>query len=1004
MPEADAGEDQTFDCQTTTITIGGPDSSTGPNITYSWEGPGITATNESEQNPEVAEIGIYTLTVTNTDNDCTATSSVELFIDDQAPATDAGSDQTLTCEIQAVTLDASASATGANITYSWEGPGITADNMNDQNPSVAIQGTYTLTVTNTDNGCSDTDTVEVGQDGDFPDVEAGADQQLTCEILEVQLDGSASAQGPNITYTWAGPGIDASNENEVNPTVGQAGTYTLTVTNTDNGCSDSDTVEVGQDAGVPIAEAGPDQQLDCDTEQVTIGDATTSTGPEFTYEWTGPGITAANANELNPTVDAEGEYILTVTNTDNNCTAVSSMTLSEDIVIPEADAGADQQITCDLTQVLLDASNSSIGEEIEYLWTGPGITAANETELTPTVSEAGTYIITVFNNVNGCESSDEVIITADENIPVASAGDPQTIDCSGDPITLDGSGSTQGPDFIYEWTGPGIDASNANDQNPEVTLSGSYTLTVTNTANNCSAVSNVEIAADVNAPIADAGPTMVLVCEEGPITLDATASDSGPGITYEWSGPGLVIDGNENTLTPNVEVEGIYILTVFNANNGCSNTDEVEVTYECDCVPAADPLGPDQSYCEGTTVPALSVTDNGVDIYNWYASQGSTEIIATGATYDPGVPGTYWVQAFTPAPDNCPSPNMVPITLTELPADDASFQTDNSVYCASDGSINPINIQTSGGTFGTNGTLPINANTGVINIAGAESSSFQIWYVTNGACPDSSGVNVQVIQDPTALVQLEPAICLDDITSIAALSTAGPTATYQWTISGDYDIVSGSLNSAGPLEVSWSDAGMQNVTLTVSDGACSATSTQQIEVISLEASITGASLLLDGETSQLNVIVTGSSSNSFTYEWSPVDGLSCTDCARPIASPLEDVTYTVIVTDEYGCVTTASISIQVFSEPIVMIPNAFSPNGDGLNDDFGLLSNFVQEMEFHIYDRWGVHLFTGNGIDDRWDGTFKGEPVQLDVYVYYARVVFNNGEEAFYKGNVTVLY
>ncbi len=1004
VPTADVGAEQTFDCQTAELTIGGVDTSTGDNFTYEWQGPGITAGNANELNPTVSEPGIYTLTVTNTDNNCTAESSVELLSNDIAPNADAGQPANITCTVQQVQLDGSASDSGENITYIWEGPGITAANENEQSPTVAIQGIYTITVTNNDNGCAQSATVEVDQDGDFPLADAGADTQLTCETLEVTLDGSASESGDDISYSWEGPGITAANENELNPSVGQAGQYTITVSNNANGCSSSDVVEVGQDAGVPIADAGEPQQLNCTLEEVTLNGTSTSIGDEFTYEWTGPGITTDNANQLNPIVSMAGEYILQVTNTDNDCTATASVNISEDTEQPIADAGPSMQITCQQSSVTLDGSASSSGADISYQWTGPGITTDNEDQISPEVNAAGEYILTVFNESNNCSESASVTITADENIPIASAGLPQTLDCTGDPVMLDGSASSSGPEFTYQWTGPGINEENAEELNPLVALSGSYTLTVINTTNDCEAEATVEVSADINAPNADAGPDMTLICEEGPISLDASGSDNGPGITYEWSGPGLLQDGSQNTLAPNVELEGTYILSVFNANNGCSNTDEVLVVLECDCVPAADPEGDNQSYCEGTAVPSLSVVDNGVDTYNWYETDISAAVIATGPSYSPGQPGTYWVQAFTADPENCPSPNRIPLTITEIPADDASFTLPALVYCTSEGPIVPAIIGTPGGTFASNGSIPIDTNTGVIDIANAASESFDIWYLTNSACPDSTGVSVQIIEDPGATVFMQAEACLDDIVLIEAQTSASPEATYQWNLTGDYQLLSGQLDSPGPLEVSWSEAGLQEATLTISDASCLVSSTASIDIIQLEATINGLTAILSGETSQLEVSVTGASSTNLTYEWSPAEGLSCTDCANPIASPEEDTTYTVTVTDEVGCEATASISIEVFREPIVIIPNAFSPNGDGLNDSFFPITNFAQEVEFYVYDRWGKLLYTGSSLEDKWDGTYKGELVTLNVYVYYARVLFTNGQENFYKGNVTVVY
>ncbi len=88
----------------------------------------------------------------------------------------------------------------------------------------------------------------------------------------------------------------------------------------------------------------------------------------------------------------------------------------------------------------------------------------------------------------------------------------------------------------------------------------------------------------------------------------------------------------------------------------------------------------------------------------------------------------------------------------------------------------------------------------------------------------------------------------------------------------------------------------------------------------------------------------------------------------------------------------------------VLIPNAMSPNNDGVNDQFVVYSNRTPaQFELYIYDRWGKNLFASTDINDSWDGTYKGEDVELDVYVYYCIITFLDGETRQWQGNVTVL-
>src|SRR5262249_58299857 len=119
------------------------------------------------------------------------------------------------------------SARTGGVSFSWTGPGIVSGGKT-ATPTVNLAGTYTLTVSNTVNGCTASDVVQVNVDSGVPNVSAGADKVLNCVIASVVLDGSSTTA--NVTYSWAGPGI-VSGGTTATPTVNLAGTYTLTVSN-----------------------------------------------------------------------------------------------------------------------------------------------------------------------------------------------------------------------------------------------------------------------------------------------------------------------------------------------------------------------------------------------------------------------------------------------------------------------------------------------------------------------------------------------------------------------------------------------------------------------------------------------------------------------------------------------------------------------------------------------------------------------------------------------------
>ena len=161
--------------------------------------------------------------------------------------------------------------------------------------------------------------------------------------------------------------------------------------------------------------------------------------------------------------------------------------------------------------------------------------------------------------------------------------------------------------------------------------------------------------------------------------------------------------------------------------------------------------------------------------------------------------------------------------------------------------------------------------------------------------------------------------------------------------------------------------------------------------------------LNDGQSSQLEV--TGN--NLDTYNWEPTNSLDDPTIFNPVASPVVSTEYTTIVTDINGCIDTISILIVVLSticeEPYLFMPNAFTPNGDSENDVLFVEGNVIDEMYLAIYNRWGEKVFESKDKSIGWNGMYKDELLEPDVYGYYLRIKCVNGEEYFKKGNINLI-
>lgn len=123
--------------------------------------------------------------------------------------------------------------------------------------------------------------------------------------------------------------------------------------------------------------------------------------------------------------------------------------------------------------------------------------------------------------------------------------------------------------------------------------------------------------------------------------------------------------------------------------------------------------------------------------------------------------------------------------------------------------------------------------------------------------------------------------------------------------------------------------------------------------------------------------------HDFSYNWRPAKYLSCKNCAITNSKPEEDILYYFSYQDSKNCLLTDSVKINVIFP--LYIANTLTPNGDGKNDIFYAKSYLLKKFEMDIFDRWGVHLFHSDDINHGWDGTYKGNLQQQDVYVWKIR-------------------
>ncbi|MCA9912756.1 MAG: hypothetical protein KC496_05390, partial [Anaerolineae bacterium] len=289
IPIAFAAAPDTLTCANTQITLSGTGSTAGANISYNWTSQdGNILSGQTTLNPLVNQPGTYSLAVINNDNNCASIYHVLVPQDIVAPIADAGADPTLSCTQTSLQLDGSNSSTGSGFNYLWStADGSITSGNNTLNPTVDATGTYLLTVNNTGNGCSAIASVQVLVDDQSPSVSISTPEILDCNTTLAYVDGSGSSSGGNFTFSWTtSDGNITGAANTPVAQVDQAGTYTLHVLNSQNGCVDSSDVTVFQDISLPNVFAGQAVTINCNMPIAQIGSNMSDSGQPFIIQWT----------------------------------------------------------------------------------------------------------------------------------------------------------------------------------------------------------------------------------------------------------------------------------------------------------------------------------------------------------------------------------------------------------------------------------------------------------------------------------------------------------------------------------------------------------------------------------------------------------------------------------------------------------------------------------------------------------------------------------------------
>ncbi|MCU0429729.1 MAG: PKD domain-containing protein [Cytophagaceae bacterium] len=243
-------------------------------------------------------------------------------------------------------------------------------------------------------------------------------------------------------------------------------------------------------------------------------------------------------------------------------------------------------------------------------------------------------------------------------------------------------------------------------------------------------------------------------------------------------------------------------------------------------------------------------------------------------------------------------------------------------------------------------------------------------------CQDSITKEIILFQNPIVRVRTDTA-CLGNGVNLT-VTNVHPGSTYAWSPGTGLNF----NNIPNPVATITSPA-TYTVVETDANGCTDDTTVNAIVITPLALADYDTTIIV-GDI----VTLPASKPDYYHFAWNPSDGLSCQDCNNPITQPLENIVYTLTVTDELNCFTdNYTFDITVRPETFIKFPTLFTPNGDGANDVIYVKGWGIKELlEFKIFNRWGQLIYESTDLEEGWDGRFKGEIQNTDVYAFKVKV------------------
>jgi len=594
-----------------------------------------------------------------------------------------------------------------------------------------------------------------------------------------------------------------------------------------------------------------------------------------------------------------------------------------------------------------------------------------------TTAAQGVYNLTVTTAACSSTANVNVIIVT----PTVNASNTGPY-CAGATVQLNGTSA-----LTYTWTGPnGFTSNQQNVTIPNSTplATGIYTLKVS--IGTCTALSTTSVT--VNAlPV----PNIVgnsPVCESATLNLQGSG-----GSSYFWNGPSGFSSNLQNiSFGPApLSANGMYTLTVTDVNT-CTQS----VTYSVTIMPLPLVTVAGSTACVGGTA---SLTSTGGGSYSWTGPNGYTSNQQNPLIYvsSPTIAGVY--NLVVTAANGCSVGVSAQIGAYTLP--NVTAWNSGPVCIGA-----PVTFSSSGGYIyswtGPNDFVAPTQNTG---LASANSMDYNGTYTVG--VTDSKGCQGYATTD---LVVRD----LPQATVTATKKEGCIPYCSAFSLSGSSNIVSATWNTNGQghtSNLSYSDCfkidGRFVIKASYTDVyGCKNTSTIAVNAYPIPAAdfSYGPGKPVEEAEVTFSDASLGASINQWNWYFISNDGYTSQQ-QNPsyIFHQPGGYAITLIIANQWGCKDTITKPIQIFEDFNLYIPNAFTPNNDGLNDVFQPKGHGLVKFTMRIFDRWGEQLFYAKDLTNGWDGSFKGKICPSDDYIYKITAFDLQGKSKLYTGHVTLL-